>query len=158
MGVAIRCILEQDVPGVPWMEGKSLAMACFADSGSEGGGDTGTNADIIAVDFGGGKPQIPSSPASSPAESLFAPLGPFIVGDGGVRWHDPAKEVVAVRSILGKLRRGAIAAPPDFDFPGFGYDDEEELTEGVRCDLEELEQILLAAQKAHTRFHLAFDV
>jgi hypothetical protein len=59
MGVAIRCILEQDVPGVPWMEGKSLAMAYFGDSGSEGGGDTGTNADIIAVDFGGGKPQTP---------------------------------------------------------------------------------------------------
>jgi hypothetical protein len=123
MGVAIRCILEEDVPGVPWMEGKSLAMACFGDFGAEGG-----------------------------------ELGQFIVGDAGIRWHNPAKGVAAVRSILAKLRGGATVAPPDFGFPGFGYDNEEELTEGAQSDLEELEQILVAAQKAHTRFHLAFDV
>jgi hypothetical protein len=136
------------------MEGKSLAMACFGDRGHESGADV---AEIIAVDFGGGKPEILSS-SSSPAESLFAPLGPFMVGDGDIRWHDPAKGVVVVRSILEKVRGGATVTPPDFGFTGFGYDDEEKLTEGVRCDLEDLEQILVAAHKAHTRFHLAFDV
>src|SRR4051812_28374573 len=154
MGVAIRCILEQDVPGLPQMEGKSLAMAYCGDPGVEeiasatdGGGD------IIAIDFGGSKAQ-PSSPRAS--EPLFRPLDPFIAGDGGIEWKDPASGLAAVRSILTKLRAGAkLTVAPDFEF---GRDDEEDLTEGVRYDLEELEQVLDAARKADTRFYLAFDV
>jgi hypothetical protein len=156
MGVAIKCILEEDVPGVPHMEGKSLAMAYCGDPGERVAGDLDTSADIIAIDFGGTKPKTPSPSKPSPTESLFAPLDPFLAGDGGVRWHDATKGLTTVRSILKKLRDGAIVAvAPDFEFGG---DDDEELTEGVRYDLEELEQILVGAQKARTRFCLIFDV
>lgn len=155
MGVAIRCVLEQDVPGVPYMGGKSLAMAlCGEDSG---GNETGTEtcADIIAIDFGGGGSKALSPAVPAPDESLFAPLDPFVAGNQGVQWHAAASGLTAVRDILKKLRGGAIVAvAPDF---GFGGDDDDELTEGVRYDLETLEQILVAAQKASVRFHLAFD-
>jgi hypothetical protein len=42
MGVAIQCILKQDVPGVPHMEGKLLAMAYCGDLGDGVAGDTRT--------------------------------------------------------------------------------------------------------------------
>ena len=148
MGVAIKCILEEDVPGVPHMIGKSLATAFL--------GDPGEPAEIIAIDFGGGKAETPPPSVSSPSESLFARLTPFVAKDGGVRWHDAAKGLAAVRTILEKLRAGAtVAVAPDFEL---GDDDNEELTEEVRYELEELEQILVAAHKAQTRFCLVFDV
>jgi len=154
MGVAIQCILEQDVPGVPYMEGKSLAMAYCGDPGSrDSAGAIDGGGDVIAVDFGGSKAQRPATPAS---ESLFAPLDAFIVEDRDTEWHDASKGLAAVRTILTKLREGAtVTLAPDFEFGG---DDDDELTEGVRYDLEELEQILDAAQKARSRFYLAFDV
>lgn len=153
MGVAIKCILERQVPGVPHMEGKSLAMGYCSDAA--GGEGTDANADIIAIDFKTGKTKTPPPSASPAAEPFFAPLDPFIAGDRGVEWHDPGKGLAAVRDILTKLRNGAtIPVTPDFEF----CDDEEELTEGVRFDLETLEQILAAAQKARVKFCLSFDV
>ena len=157
MGVAIQCILEQNVPGVPHMEGKSLAMAYCGDPGgrdSAGAADGG--GDVIAVDFGGSKPQAPQASTPPASESLLAPLDAFIADNQGIEWHDASEGLVAVRTILTRLREGAtVTLAPDFEFGG---DDDEELTEGVRYDLEELEQILDAAQRADSRFYLAFDV
>jgi hypothetical protein len=136
------------------MEGKSLAMAyCGSPRNEDGGGGTEASGDIIAIDFGGAKSK-PPSPATT--ESLFAPLDSFIEGDSDIEWQDPASGLVAVQSILARLRASAtVNVTPDFEFGG---DDTEELTEGVRFDLEELEEILCAAQRARTRFYLAFDV
>src|ERR1051326_6278035 len=100
MGVAIKCILEEDVPGVPHMEGKSLAMAYCGDPGDGVAGGPDTSADIIAIDFGGAKPKTPPSSKPSPTESLFTPLDPFMAGDRGVRWNDATKGLAAVRRIL----------------------------------------------------------
>jgi len=137
------------------MEGKALAMAICGDP-SDGLSTDPTRGDIISVDFGGPKSQgrAPKSPAFLPAESLFAPLDGFISGDGDVQWHDAARGLAAVGSILKKLTEGTIVElAPDFEFG-----DDEELTEGVRGDLEELEKILAAAQKARVRFRLTFEV
>jgi hypothetical protein len=96
-----------------------------------------------------------TSAAPGPGPHL-APLGPFIAGDKGLCWHDAGKGLQAVRRILEKLDGGAVATvSPDFPF---GWDDDAELTEGVRYDLEELEKILVAAQKARAGFYLTFDV
>jgi hypothetical protein len=153
MGVAIQCILEQNVPGVPHMEGKSLAMAYCGDPGREPAGDTDTDGDVIAVDFGG---SIGQGPAPAASESLFASLDAFIAGGRGGEWHDASNGLVAVRTILTRLREGAtVTLAADFEFGG-DYDDDE-LTEGVRYDLEELEQILDAARKARSGFYLVFD-
>jgi hypothetical protein len=152
MGVAIKCILERSVAGIPRMEGKSLAMGYCSDAAGGGEADAEAGADIIAIDFKTGKTKTPSPSAD---ESFFAPLDPFVAGDRGVQWHDAGKGLSAVREILTKLRNGAtIPVTPDFEF----CDDEEELTEGVRFDLETLEQILAAAEKASVRFCLSFDV
>jgi hypothetical protein len=151
MGVRLRCILERDVPGVPYMEGKALAMGYCSDASA---GTVGVHPDIIAIDFKSGQARTPE-PAPAPGESVLSPLDPFIKGDGAVQWHEAARGLVAVRNILAKLKNGAtVPVTPDFEFA----DDDEELTEGVRFDLEELEQILVAAQKAKTKFYLAFDV
>jgi hypothetical protein len=152
MGVRIRCILERVIPGVPSMDGKSLAMGYCSDICVEAGG--GEHPDIIAVDFRGGQTRT-SAPAQSPSESVLSPLDSFIKGDGAVEWHEAAKGLAAVRDILAKLKNGAtITVTPDFEFA----DDDEDLTEGVQYDLDELEKILVAAQAARVRFHLAFDV
>jgi hypothetical protein len=153
MGVAIKCILERDVPDIPHMEGKSLALGYCSDAASDGAGDNG-NPDIIAVDFRSGQAKTPASGPSA-GECVLSPLDAFIRGDGAVEWHDAAKGLAAVRDILMKLQNGAtITVTPDFEFA----DDDEDLTEGVRYDLEELEKILVAAQTARVRFYLAFDV
>jgi|GEM_PF-3967475 hypothetical protein len=155
MGIRIRCILEVNVPGVPRIDGKSLAEAYCGESRAGVAEGADVPADIIAIDFGGGKSQAPSPSGSAPAESLFAPLDPFIAGDPGAEWHDAAIGLAAVRSVLKKLRDGAtVSIAPDFEFGG----DEVELSEAVRYELEELEQTLIAAEKAGSRFHLAFDL
>jgi hypothetical protein len=151
MGVRIRCRLERDVPGVPYMDGKALAMGYCSDACA----DTDGNPDIIAIDFKSGQTRT-SQPMPAPGGSVLSPLDEFIAGDGGVRWHDAAKGLIAVRNILAKLNNGAtITVTPDFEFAD---ENDEELTEDVRFDLEELEKILVAAQNAGTRFYLAFDV
>ncbi len=152
MGVRIQCVLERMIPGVPPMEGKALAMGYCSDICGEASG--GEHPDIIAVDFRSGQTKA-AAPAPSRGESVLSPLDSFIKGDGAVEWYDAAKGLVAVRNILAKLKNGAtIAVTPDFEFA----DDDEDLTDGVRYDLDELEKILMAAQAARVRFHLAFDV
>jgi hypothetical protein len=143
-------MLERVVPGVPYMEGKALAMGYCSDAcaGAE------THPDIISIDFKSGQTRTPA-PAPSTSESVLSALDTFIKGDGAVHWHDATIGLAAVRNILAKLRNGAtIIVTPDFEFA----DGEEELTEGVRFDLEELEKILVAAQNAGAKFYLAFDV
>jgi hypothetical protein len=143
-------MLERVVPGAPYMDGKALAMGYCSDAG----GEAEAHPDIIAIDFKSGQTRKPA-PAPTPGESVLSPLDSFIKGDGAVQWHDPARGLVAARNILAKLNNGAtIIVTPDFEFT----DNDEELTQGVRFDLEELEKILVAAQKAGTRFYLAFDV
>jgi hypothetical protein len=145
-------MLERQIAGLPYMEGKALAMGYCSDIATGTGGDA--HPDIIAIDFKSGQTRTPV-PAPSPGESVLSPLSALIEGDGAVQWHDAAKGLVAVRNILAKLKSGAtITVTPDFEFA----DGEEELTEGVRFDLEELEKILVAAQNAGSKFHLAFDV
>ena len=83
-------------------------------------------------------------------------LTPFTAGDRGSEWHDAHAGLAAVRAILAKLSGGAtVALEPDF---AFGPEDDEELTDGVRDDLDDLENILTAAEQAGARFYLAFDV
>ncbi len=78
-----------------------------------------------------------------------------MVKDDGVRWHDAAKGLVAVKGILERIRHGAkMSMDPSFGFGG----DEQELMAGLKNDLEDLQQILASAQKMDTRFCLAFDV
>jgi len=152
MGVAIQCILEQGLPGVEHMEGKSLAVAYCSDPGGaeDGAGEPASN--VVAVEFGGSKAATPPSNEESP----LAPLTQFIAGDARFEWHEASAGLAVVRSILEKLRAGAkVSVAPDFEF---WEGDDEELTEGVIYDLEMLEEILVAAEKAHTRFYLAFDV
>jgi hypothetical protein len=152
MGIAIKCMLEQRIPGTPHMEWKSLAMGYCSEACGAAGADT--NPDIIAVDFKSGQTRRQAA-APSAGESLLSPLDTFIAGDGAVQWHDAAKGLVAVRNVLTNLKKGAIiAVTPDFEFA----DGDEDLTEGVRYDLEELEKIFVAAQNAGTRFYLAFDI
>jgi hypothetical protein len=155
MGIAIQCILEQHVPGVPRMEGKALAMAYFADPRDEHDAQGSSGANIIAVDFRGGKPQAAPSHGTSP-KSLLAPLDTFIAGDGSSRFNDAAKGLTAVRSILKRLRDGVIVAA-DRGF-NLGASNDDDLTEGVQFDLEELEKMLVCAQKAGIRFYLTFSV
>jgi hypothetical protein len=151
MGVRIRCRLEREVPGVPYMDGKALAMGYCSDAAAAGEG----HPDIIAIDFKSGQTRMPER-APSPGGSVLSPLDEFIAGDGGIQWHDAAKGLIAVRNILAKLNNGAtITVTPDFEFAD---ENDEELTEDVQFDLEELEKILVAAQKAGTRFYLAFEV
>jgi len=156
MGIPIRCVLERDIPDVPHLEGKSLGIAfCGDSSGGLSGGDPSSN--VISLDFGGGNVQSSNaSAAPAPAGSLLAPLDSFIAGGGAVQWHDAAKGLEATRSILKKLHEGATVTVAE-DFP-FANEDDDELTEGVRFDLEELEKILGLARNAHVRFYLAFDV
>ena len=152
MGVAIQCILEQELPDVEQMEGKSLAVAYCSDPGGAEGGDAEPASNVVAVEFGGSKASAPQSDEESP----LAPLTEFIAGDGAFEWHEATTGLAVVRSILEKLRAGAkVSVAPDFEF---WEGDDEELTEGVIYDLEMLEEILVAAEKAHTRFYLAFDV
>jgi hypothetical protein len=152
MGVAIQCILEQEPPGVEHMEGKSLAVAYCSDPGGPEDADAEPASNVVAVEFGGSKAAKPPSNEESP----LAPLTPFIAGDGGFEWHEASAGLKAVRSILEKLRAGAqVSVAPDFEF---WEGDDQELTEGVIYDLEMLEETLLSAEKAQTRFYLMFDV
>jgi hypothetical protein len=143
-------MLEHLIPGLPYMEGKALAMGYCSDASAQ----AQAHPDIIAIDFKSGQTRK-QVPAPSPGESVLSPLNAFIKGDGAVQWHDAATGLAAVRSSLAKLKNGAtITVTPDFEFA----DNDEELTKGVRFDLEELEKILVVAQKAGARFYLAFDV
>jgi hypothetical protein len=155
MGVAIKCILERELPEAPWMEGKSLAAAWCGENGRPDTDPSEPTADIITLDFGGPNAQSPAATEAG-GESLLAPLDRFIAGDQGSEWHDASHGLVEVRKILEKLRKGAtVSLAPDFEF---FEADPEELTAGVTYDLEKLEEILTAAQRAKARFYLAVSV
>ena len=154
MGVRMQCRLEREIPDLPDMEGKALAMGYCSDIAAGAGG--AAHPDIISIDFKSGQTRAPApAHVPSPDEAVLSPLSAFIGGDGAVQWHEAAKGLMAVRNVLAKLKNGAtITVTPDFEFA----DEGEDLTEGVRFDLEELEKILVAAQNAGARFYLAFDV
>src|SRR3954469_19920539 len=142
MGVAIKCILEQGIAGLPFMEGKSLATAYCGERGVEVPEEERA-ADIIEIDFSGSGRKGGQS-ASPQGDFLLSPLKPFI-SSNGVEWHFPGEGLAAVRSILARLREGArVELDPEFPFR---EDDDDDLTDGVQCDLEELETILVAAEK-----------
>src|SRR4051794_25363386 len=115
MGVAIRCVLEREIPGLPFMEGKCLAMAYCGDAADEGDEPSeGTGADIISLDFSGAAQRPSAGPVS---QSLLDPLTPFMAGDRGREWHEAREGLVAVRAILAKLNDGAtVTLDPDFPF------------------------------------------
>ncbi|HEY1170614.1 MAG TPA: hypothetical protein VGH19_04520 [Verrucomicrobiae bacterium] len=156
MSIAIHCILEVDIAVSARMEGKSLAIAYCSDSMGNDSPPSG-DSKIIAVDFGGAKSTPP--PSESPdAKTLLSPLTPFISELGSEQWHDATVGLAAVQSILAKIRKGAkVPLEPDLGF-GRKEETENDLTEGMRYDLEQLEKILLAAQEASLGFHLAFGV
>ena len=155
MGIAIQCLLEQPIIGLPDMEGKLLCAAfCSDPGGDDANEDNGPATNLVAVDFGR---TMPPRSDQGAGESLFGPLGQFITGDGGVEWHDPAEGLAVVHGILGKLRSGAqVVLDPDFNFFG-GDDEEEEVTEAVIDDLETLTKILTAARNQQIRFRLIID-
>ena len=160
MGVAIRCVLEREIPDLPFMEGKCLAMAyCSAAADDDGSDSESAGGDIISLDFSGSGSKTQSSSRREPTQpaggSLFDALTPFIAGDRGADWHDARAGLVAVRAILAKLNDGAtVTLDPDFPF---GPEESEELTDDVRNDLEDLENILTAAERAGARFYLTID-
>jgi hypothetical protein len=72
-----------------------------------------------------------------------------------LEWHSATVGLAAVRGILGRPRDGAtVSIDPEFPFAN----DDEDLTEGVQFDLEELEAVLIAAEKEGLRFCLMFDM
>ncbi len=153
MGVAIQCVLSRELPGRPLMEGKSLAAAFCGEAGDRR--NTGPEpSNVVSLQFGHSKVQSPSpEPVSEP---LLSPLDEFIAGDQGAEWHDASAGLEAVSNILEKLRSGAkVSLAPDFEF--FGGDDED-LTNGVIHDLEQLEEILTGAEQVGARFYLAFSI
>ena len=155
MGIAIQCVLEQPIIGLPEMDGKMLCAAFCSDPG--GGGtdeDIGPADNLVTINFGRPNPRG-SDDAVNPTDSVFGPLGQFITGDAGI-WHDPAEGVAVVRAILEKLRSGAtVTLAPDFNF--VGEQDDDEVTEAVMDDLETLKKILIAAERQQTRFRLIID-
>jgi hypothetical protein len=153
MGVSIQCILERELPDIPRMEGKSLATAYCGEPGPSEA-DEGEAGDIIEVDFSGGSRPKETGSNGAANDSLLSDLTPFIARNG-MEWHSPSDGLTVVRRILARLRDGAtVAIDPEFPFA----DDFEYLTEGVLGDLEELEAILIAAERAGVRFCLTFDV
>ena len=154
MGIAIQCILEQPIIGLPDMEGKLLCAAfCSDPGGDDTNEDNGPATNLVAVDFGR---TMPPRSDQGAGESLFGPLGQFITGDSGIAWHDPSEGLAVVQGILAKLRSGAqVALDPDFNF--FGDNEEEEVTEGVIDDLETLQEILTAARNQQIGFRLIID-
>ncbi len=156
MGIAIHCILEIDIAVNARMEGKSLAMAYSNDSLHD---DTpnaeNPSSKIIAVDFGGAKPTPPPE-QSRHSEPLLSSLTPFLAELSGDQWHDATAGLAAVRSILHRIRAGEkVSLAPDFEF-GRDDEDENDLTAGVRYDLEQLEKILTAAEETSIGFRLNF--
>jgi hypothetical protein len=156
MSMAIHCLLHDEVPGIPLMEGKDLFVACIGSRCSPSAPKLFPTSNIVGVDFSQSGQQS-SSPQNGPVtvESVFAPLEEFMFREPPVvDWHHPSDGLAAVRAVLEKLRSGTanLTAPPDM-LPG----NEEELTAGVIIDLEELEEILIAAKRAHTRFALVCD-
>ena len=152
MGVSVQCMLERELPYIQRMEGKSLAMAYCGEPGPSEA-DEGEAGDIIEIDFSGAsRPKETSNPSAN--DSLLSQLTPFIARNG-MEWHSASDGLTVVRRILARLRDGAtVAIDPEFPFA----DDFEYLTEGVLGDLEELETILIAAEKAGVQFCLMFDV
>ena len=155
MGMAIECILEQVLPGAPTMEGKSLLAAYLGEPDYDEPGVSTDSDDIIRVNFGRTGEQ--SGRVEQGAGPALGPLHAFICGQDSFQWHDPNDGLAAVRGILPTLREGTaiVSAPPDF-LPGF--EDEEELTQGVIFDLETLEEILAMASERRVRFALLFSV
>jgi len=138
------------------MEGKSLAMAYCGSLSDPDQDHSDAGSDIVPVDFTAAESgSSRRSRRLDSEEPLFEPLHPFIASDHGPEWHEPSEGLAAVRIILDKLRAGAaVSVAPDYEF---GEDDDEDLAEGVREDLETLGQILKVAAKAKVRFHLALD-
>lgn len=153
MGVSIKCILEWDIPVTSTMEGKSLASAYCGELSADVP-DEGEPGDIIAIDFSGASGEKHPASSASSGGSLLSSLTPFMSQDG-LEWHSATDGLAAVRGILGRLRDGAtVAIDPEFPFAN----DDEDLTESVQFDLEELEAVLIAAEKDGSRFCLVFDM
>ena len=149
-------VLEEQLPGLPLMEGKSLAIACCAEADHDQAEGTPAPGEVIAISFGDkGEPGQRRTESSD--DSLVTPLLKFLRGHERLQWHNPSDGLKAVRIVLTKLREGeTIEIDPEMEL--FGNEDPDELTEGVLYDLEILEEVLAAAQVTKTRFYLAFDV
>jgi hypothetical protein len=154
MGMAIKCVLEDESIEVPWMEGKSLLMAYLGDINNTGNDGPKDESNIITIDFGDPKKPAPQSAISN--QSLFESLTQFISKGPSLSWHDSRQGLAAVKVVLEKLNKGdaSVGVPPDYDFP---TEDENELHEGVLHDLEQLEKILSIAVENGTKFCLFFD-
>ncbi|MDB6052658.1 MAG: hypothetical protein JWN25_181 [Verrucomicrobiales bacterium] len=157
MGVSLQCILNPNLDDLPFMEGKSLAMAYCGDAGGELFAPSPAENDIIKIDFGGSQTKASNNASSSESnDSLLTAIGSFIEGPGNPEWHEPASGLAAIKNILHKLKTGTkVELSPEF---GFGGNDCDDLTQGVQYDLETLHEILEKAQTAKAKFHLAFDV
>jgi hypothetical protein len=154
--LGLECWLQDWVDGIPLHKAKDFFIARLDQRSSQNTRKILPQAEIIAVDFTGANPPA-ADPAASPKrrESIFAPLEEFVLDQPAfIRWYSAATGLAVVRGILARLgdatqRTGAPA--------NLSPADEAQLWQMVKDQLEQLEQILMGAQKAGSRFLLVYE-
>ena len=145
--LGLECWLKEAVTGVALIEAKEFFVARLGQGGSGIPRPTlATN--IVKVDFAGARKGKSARPLME--ESVVAPLHPFVqAGVPFVYWHEPKLGLAAVREVLAKL----VAGVPS------GASEPLNATQrkSLESELQQLERILLAAEKAGTQFLLMHE-
>jgi hypothetical protein len=151
--LGLECWLQDRVEGVLLIEAKDFFIAPLSVRPAAGTRRLFPSAQVIPVDFTVQDPSSAQPPRPiQTGESLFAPLEEFILDQPlFIRWYSAASGLAVVREILLKLghetqRWGAPVDLSPAEEPAFW--------DQTSRELESLEQILIAAEKAGTRFLL----